>query len=49
MNVRAVCELWVKCVRLLYYAQAKTICIYGCMYVLAALVLVCVDMMVSSE
>ena len=29
-------------IRLLYFVQAKTLCIYGCMYFLAALVLLCV-------
>ena len=29
--------------RLLCFVQAKTLCRYGCMYFLAALVLVCVD------
>ena len=29
--------------RLFYFVQAKTLCRYGCMYVLATLVLVCVD------
>ena len=28
------------------YFQAKTLCRYGCIYFLAALVLVCVDVMV---
>ena len=32
-------------VRLLCFVQAKTVCMYGCMYFLAALVLVCVDVM----
>ena len=31
------------------FVQAKTICRYGCMYVLPALVLVCVDVMVMSS
>ena len=34
-------------VRLLYFVQAKTVCRY-CTYFLAALVLVCVDVMVMS-
>ena len=34
--------------RLLCYVQAKTLCMYGCMYFLAVLVLVCVDVMVMS-
>ena len=34
--------------RLFYFAQAKTLCRYGCIYFLAALVLVCVDVMVMS-
>ena len=29
--------------------QAKTLCRYGCMYFLAALVLVCVDVIVMSS
>ena len=33
-------------VRLLYFVQAKTLCRYYCMYFLAALVLVCVDVIV---
>ena len=32
--------------RLFCIVQAKTLCRYGCMYLLAALVLVCVDVMV---
>ena len=35
--------------RLLYFVQAKTFCRYGCIYFLAALVLVCVDVMVMSS
>ena len=35
-------------VRLFCVVQAKTLCRYGCMYFLAALVLVCVDVMVMS-
>ena len=31
------------------FVQAKTLCWYGCMYFLAALVLVCVDVMVMSS
>ena len=34
---------------LLYFVQTKTLCRYGCMYFLAALVLVCVDVMVMSS
>ena len=34
--------------RLLCFVQANTLCRYGCMYFLAALVLVCVDMIVMS-
>ena len=30
----------------LFFVQAKTLCRYGCMYLLAALVLVCVDVIV---
>ena len=33
-------------VRLLWFVQAKTLCDYGCMYFFAALVLVCVDVIV---
>ena len=33
-------------VRLFYFVQAKPLCRYGCRYFLAALVLVCVDVMV---
>ena len=36
-------------VRLLCFVQTKTICRNGCMYFLAALVLVCVDVMVISS
>ena len=36
-------------VRLFCYVQAKTLCRYGCMYFLAALVLLCVDVMVMSS
>ena len=36
-------------VRLLCFIQAKTLCRYGCMYFFAALVLVCVDVMVMSS
>ena len=35
-------------VRLFWFVQATTLCRYGCMYFLAVLVLVCVDMMVMS-
>ena len=35
--------------RLFCFVQAKTICRYGCIYLLAALVLVCVDVMVMSS
>ena len=31
------------------FVQAKTLSRYGCMYLLAALVLVCVDVMVMSS
>ena len=33
-------------VRLFCFVQTKTLCRYGCMYFLAALMLVCVDVMV---
>ena len=36
-------------VRLVCFVQAKTLCRYGCMYFLAVLVLVCVDVMVMSS
>ena len=36
-------------VRLFCFVQAKTLCRYGCMYFLAALVIVCVDVMVMSS
>ena len=36
-------------VRLFCFVQAKTLCRYGCMYFFAALVLVCVDVMVMSS
>ena len=35
--------------RLFCFLQAKTVCMYGCMYFLAALVLVCVDVIVMSS
>ena len=34
--------------RLFCFVQAKTFCRYGCIYILAELVLVCVDVMVMS-
>ena len=37
------------CIILVCFVQAKTVCIYGCMYFLAALVLVCVDVIVMSS
>ena len=36
-------------VRVFCFVQANTLCIYGCMYFLSALVLVCVDAMVISS
>ena len=36
-------------VRLFCFVQATTLCWYGCMYFLVALVLVCVDVMVMSS
>ena len=36
-------------VRLLCFVETKTLCRYGCMYLFAALVLVCVDLMVMSS
>ena len=35
--------------RLFCFVQAKTFCRYGCIYFLAALVIVCVDVMVMSS
>ena len=35
-------------VRLFCFVRTKTLCRYGCMYFLAALVLVCVDVMSSA-
>ena len=35
--------------RLCCFVQAKTLCRYGCMYFLAAHVIVCVDVMVMSS
>ena len=35
--------------RLFCFVQAKTLCRYGCMYFLFALVLVCVDVIVMSS
>ena len=35
--------------RLFYFVKAKTFCRYGCVYFLAALVLVFVDVMVMSS
>ena len=35
--------------RLFCFVQANTFCRYGCIYLLAALVLVCVDVMVMSS
>ena len=36
-------------VRLSCFVQAKTLCRYGCLYLLAARVLVCVDVMLMSS
>ena len=36
-------------VRLFCFVQAKTVCRYGCMYFLAEIVFVCVDVMVMSS
>ena len=36
-------------VRLFCFVQAKSLCRYGCMYLMVALVLVCVDVMVMSS
>ena len=35
-------------VRLFCFVQAKTVCMYGCMYFIAELVLVSVDVMVMT-
>ena len=35
--------------RLFCFVQAKTFCMYGCIYFLVALVLVCVDVMVMAS
>ena len=35
--------------RLFCFVHAKTLCRYGCMYLLAVLVLVCVDVIVMSS
>ena len=35
--------------RLFCFVQEKTLCRYGCMYFLTALVLVCIDVMVMSS
>ena len=35
--------------RLFCFVHAKTLCRYGCMYYLAGLVLLCVDVMVMSS
>ena len=35
--------------RLFWFVHAKTLCMYGCMYLLTTLVLVCVDVMVMSS
>ena len=35
--------------RLFCFVQAKTLCRYGCMYLLAAFVLMCVDVDVMSS
>ena len=37
------------CMRLFCFVQTKTLCRYGCIYALAALVLVCMDVMVMSS
>ena len=35
--------------RLFCFVQAKTLCMYGCLYFLAVLILVCVDVIVMSS
>ena len=42
------CFVWIYC-RTFCFVQEKTLCRYGCMCFFAALVLVCVDMMVMSS
>ena len=37
------------CVRLFCFVKAKTLCMYGCMYFLVALVLMRVDVMMMSS
>ena len=37
------------CVILVCFVQAKTVCMYGCVYFFAALMLVCVDVIVMSS
>ena len=44
----ASCYVWIKC-EIDCFVLAKTLCRYGYMYLLAALVLVCVDVMVMSS
>ena len=44
----ASCFVWIS-MRLFCFGQVKTVCRYGCIYFLAALVLVCVDVMVMSS
>ena len=36
-------------IRLFCFVRAKTVCRYGCIYLLAAFLLVCVDVMVMSS
>ena len=36
-------------VRLFCFVQAKTVCRYGCMYLLASLIFVCVNVMMMSS
>ena len=48
-GVNRVQVLSVFSVRLFCFVQAKTLCMYGYMYFLDALVLVCVDAMVMSS
>ena len=56
--VHILCRVWsepsARClsgfsVRLLWFVNAKTLCRYGCMYFLAALMLECVYVMVMSS
>ena len=48
-RVQVVLSVWIKCEIVLFcFVQTKPFCRYGCMYFLAALVFVCVVVMVMS-